>query len=420
MNAADKDPPRRVNIVNQASPELDFAADALADAGLLRAYLRPYTSRGRAWERLLGAVPGIGGVYRSTFGRRAVALRVPPERLVHAGVAYDFAYAALSRIGARGVAAATRVSVDCLRRQARAIDHRAARLLERDTVMLAASGSVLTTAPRARAAGARLVVNYPWVHPRTFDWSTGPAATRRLAEIAGTEELDRRLAPEFAAAERILVGSRYAANTFVAAGFEESRLSVIPFGVDTILFSPRHVDRQRGFRVLYVGRLTVLKGIEHLLEAFSASADPDWTLSLVGNPTLDTPPLRVRRGRLEHLRNVPRAQLPAIYGSADVFVLPTLGEGLGLVALEAMACGIPLVVTPNGPGEVVRDGVDGFVVAAGDTVAIGERLRTLAASTDLRNSMGIAARQRSLEFDWSTYGQRVVRLVHSMDREGGA
>lgn len=402
---------RYASLVNAGSPELDYAADALATAGLLRVYLRPYANRGRGWERLLRVTPGLETLYRDTVGRREVALQVPPERLVVAGVGYDLAYAALARLGARGLTLATRASISCEERRARVIDRRAAGLLGPGTVMLAAAGTVATSAPLARAAGTRLLLNYPGVHPRTFDWSGGSAATRRLAAIAGTEELQRRHAPEFEAAERVLVGSQYAADTFRAAGFDASRLAVIPYGVDTALFAPGASAPRRGFRVLYVGRLTVLKGLEQLLDAFSTSAEPDWILRLVGNPKPDTPPLRVRRGRLEHVRNVPRIALPAIYRDADVFVLPTLGEGLGLVALEAMACGLPVVVTPSGPGEVVRDGVDGFVVPPGDTATLGECLRVLAGSPDLRARMGAAARERSLEFDWSSYARRVVELI---------
>jgi glycosyltransferase involved in cell wall biosynthesis len=406
-----------VSVVNAGSPELDYAADALAAAGLLRVYLRPYASRGRRWERLVSAAPGLSTIYRGTFGRRDVARGVSPERLVSAGVGYDFAYAALLRLGAHGLAPATRAARACVDRRARAIDRRATRLLAPGTLMLASAGTVATSAPLARAAGTRLVLNYPRVHPRTFDWSSGSPATRRLAAIAGTEELARRFAPEFAAADRVLLGSQYAADTFRAAGFDASRLAVIPYGVDTTLFAPGACAPRRGFQVLYVGRLTVLKGLEHLLDAFSASAEPDWTLRLVGNLSPDTPQLRVRRGRLEHMRNMPRTALPAVYREADVFVLPTLGEGLGLVALEAMACGLPIVVTPNGPGEVVRDGVDGFVVPAADAVALAERLRVLAESPDLRARMGAAARERSLAFGWPTYAQRVVELVEALHEE---
>ena len=77
-----------------------------------------------------------------------------------------------------------------------------------------------------------------------------------------------------------------------------------------------------------------------------------------------------------------------MYRAADVFVFPTLVEGLGLVVLEAMACGLPVIVTSRGPDEVVRDGVDGYVVPAGDSTAIIEALERLYADAGCVCSWG--------------------------------
>jgi len=101
------------------------------------------------------------------------------------------------------------------------------------------------------------------------------------------------------------------------------------------------------------------------------------------------------RDLYRHTAHVPQAQLPQVYGAADVFVFPTLLEGLGLVVLQAMACGLPVIVTPRGPDEVVRDGVDGYVVPAVDSNSIIEALERLYSDAELRLQLGRNARSQA-------------------------
>ena len=100
---------------------------------------------------------------------------------------------------------------------------------------------------------------------------------------------------------------------------------------------------------------------------------------------------------------------------ADVFVLPTLCEGFALAHLEAMACGVPVVTTPN-CGSVVRDGVDGFIVPIRDAEALAEKIELLVTDRELRTRLGHNARERAREFTWDRYGQRLFaafeRLRH--------
>ena len=94
-----------------------------------------------------------------------------------------------------------------------------------------------------------------------------------------------------------------------------------------------------------------------------------------------------------------------------MFVFPTLIEGMPIVVLEAMASGLPVITTPNGPGDIVRDGVDGFVVPIRDPDAIVEKLEYLRAHPEHRREMGINARQRALEFSWAAYQRRGVEVL---------
>ena len=117
------------------------------------------------------------------------------------------------------------------------------------------------------------------------------------------------------------------------------------------------------------------------------------------------------RDLFRHVPHVPQHMLADLYRQADVFVFPTLIEGLGLVVLEAMASGLPVITTPNGPGDVVRDGIDGFVVPIRDSGAITEKLEFLRAHPDRRAEMGRNARERALSFTWKEYRRKVLQFL---------
>jgi glycosyltransferase involved in cell wall biosynthesis len=106
-----------------------------------------------------------------------------------------------------------------------------------------------------------------------------------------------------------------------------------------------------------------------------------------------------------------------LYRESDVFVFPTLLEGMPLVVLEAMACGLPVITTANGPGDIVRDGVDGFIVPARDADVISERLERLYRDPELRATMGRNASARAREFDWPAYTDRAFAALTSVSSE---
>ena len=95
---------------------------------------------------------------------------------------------------------------------------------------------------------------------------------------------------------------------------------------------------------------------------------------------------------------------------ADVFVFPSLFEGSAVVTYEALACGLPSVVTPNA-GSVVRDGVEGFVVPPRDVEALAGRMERLGLDPDLRAEMAARARVRALEFDWPRYHSALIEAL---------
>jgi rhamnosyl/mannosyltransferase len=187
------------------------------------------------------------------------------------------------------------------------------------------------------------------------------------------------------------------------------RVEVVPFGVSLERYRQggRLADELRaaipGPRVLFVGRFVYYKGIEVLIDAMARSAG---TLLLVGEGPLE-PALRQRaaaRGladRVRFLGRVPDDDLPAYYQAADLFVLPSVAktETFGVVQIEAMAAGVPVISTnlPTGVPWVNQDGVSGLIVPPGDSDALANAIARLTNDSGLRARLGLNAAARAHE-----------------------
>jgi glycosyltransferase involved in cell wall biosynthesis len=235
-------------------------------------------------------------------------------------------------------------------------------------------------------------------------------------------KLASRLQAEVLAADYLLVPSASVAESVVALGVLPTRVITVPFGVDVKHFRPRlpsHRSANDRFRVLFVGKFDLRKGIHHLLEAWHDLALPNSELVIVGPPG-DLNFVRKMRaqysGIFTEVGNVPHRLLPELYAQADVCVFPSLAEGSALVTYEALASGLPCIVTYEA-GSVVRDGIDGFVVPRGDIPSLKERLLRLYHDGALRRQMSVAARQRAEEYSWQHYHMRLVDALVCMVAE---
>lgn len=205
-------------------------------------------------------------------------------------------------------------------------------------------------------------------------------------------------------------------------GFEahRDRWSILFAGIDTERFSPPGEDACRA-GVLFVGRLLPHKGIDVLVRA----VDPGVPLRIVGRPYHDEYLVLLRRlaeGKdVTFVTDATDEQILSFYRSAAVSVLPSvnrtvygdytsLPELLGFTAMEAMACGTPVVVSRvGGLHHVVDDGATGYLVPPGDADALGDRLRRLLADPALAAGMGTAARRRIEDlFTWDQVAQRCL------------
>lgn len=175
-------------------------------------------------------------------------------------------------------------------------------------------------------------------------------------------------------------------------GARARRLTVIHNGVDTTRFQPAATRTHDGVRILFAGNPLRRKGF-HYLAALAASLPPGVTLHYTSGMRDHT--RSARTPGLHPLPAVPHEDMPALYQAHDILLFPTLREGFGLVAAEAMACGLPVVATDcSSLPELVVDGKGGLLFAPGDMAGMREKVLRLAQDATLRAEMGAFNRER--------------------------
>ena len=177
----------------------------------------------------------------------------------------------------------------------------------------------------------------------------------------------------------------------------------------------------RAKRVVTIGRYAYQKGYDLLLQAWAEVEKqyPDWTLDIYGQG--DQTIYRELMGDLGidanrcHL-NGPVEDVVKTYQDSAIFVLSSRFEGFGLVLVEAMACGLPVVSfdCPAGPDEIITDGVDGLLVSSGDVQALAKKLMALIADEDLRQRLGKQARQTAQRYNMAAISNQWKTLFEKL------
>lgn len=229
-------------------------------------------------------------------------------------------------------------------------------------------------------------------------------------EIRFTEE--HRVAGD---ADKIVVWTEGEADFFAAEmGVSTDKVAVVAPGVDTDLFrnTARVSGKPEPKRVLYVGRLDALKGVDLLVEAFSCliKRGVDAELQIVGGGSADE--FRRVLGRISELRLSDRVKMPGVlpqselvdvYSSATCIVAPSFHETFGLAVLEAAACGTPAVAADvDGLRSIVVDGETGYLVQDRDPEEYADRIAELIENDEIRSRMSFAARARAETLSWDS------------------
>jgi phosphatidylinositol alpha-mannosyltransferase len=283
--------------------------------------------------------------------------------------------------------------------------------------------SVRLVAAELAAFRPELVHVHEPLTPSTSMWATLAAKVPVVATFHSGAERSRLY--DLAAPLLRLVARRVAIRIAVseaAAAFARRRIGgpfeIVPNGTDVERFATaRPKDLGPGTKLLFVGRLDERKGFPVAVGAFArlAAERPDLHLVVVGDGP-DRAALSSLsddvRGRVRLLGTIPNVDLPPYHAACDLFLGTAVGgESFGMVLVEAMAAGLP-VVASRIPGytEVVRDGVDGLLVPPRDPSAVARAAARMLDDLGLAEAFRTAGRDRARSFDWSVVTARLEAL----------
>jgi len=281
-----------------------------------------------------------------------------------------------------------------------------------------------------------------WDVPLLMTFHTLAQAKNNVARSASENEATQRVV-----AERRLMHSVDAVMAFNPQEkaemtwyyrAEPGKVCVVPAGVDTTRFRPG--DRAEARRlldlppddpvILFVGRIDPIKGIDVLVDALCGLRSEMWLtapprLLLVGGgegePAFETLIARASAqnllDRIDFVGSVPHTDLPLYYHAADVVAVPSFYESFGLVAVEAMACGTPVVASrAGGLAFTVDDGQTGYLVQHNDPDALAAQLHTVLTDAPLRARLGAQATIAAQRFAWPVVASRVVHVYDRLIR----
>jgi glycosyltransferase involved in cell wall biosynthesis len=263
-----------------------------------------------------------------------------------------------------------------------------------------------------------------WVAARmrqeAWQWGDPRAA---LGGNHNSAEILERQANEFALSAGVIVASNLARRSLTESGVSTAKIQVAALGVDSRRFRPlANGSGKRPFRLLHAGPVNFNKGVHRLIDAFRRADLPDAELWITGRAQ-DPDALEVFRRlagdgketRVMFRDATPQSQLPELFAKCDLFVLATLADGFGLTVLQALACGMPVIVTDGAGCAEVLDGCPAAeIIPAGDSGRLAEaiefkyqRRRDAADWAGLR----VAARRWAEALSWERHAARLLEVI---------
>lgn len=221
-----------------------------------------------------------------------------------------------------------------------------------------------------------------------------------------------RLKKELEKTNIFLVPSNFVKKSLLYSGINEMQIKVCPYGSNFKSVDKKYiVNKNAPLKAVYVGNVTEMKGIYYLLEAMLRLSSNDVNLTVIGNFDNNSRIFDKYMKKIKFLGRVPHEKIKDILLNSDLFVFPSLGEGLSLAVLEAMACGLPCIVSENsGANDAIIDKVNGFVIKIQDIEEIKQKIRWFIRNREQIPLMGKKASEIARNYTWENYEKNIDKV----------
>lgn len=255
-------------------------------------------------------------------------------------------------------------------------------------------------------------------------------------DLTVPDEFYQRHHEEWSVADNIVVNSKFTCEALVKQGVSREKVSVVPLSYDPVIFTEQNkviirdelarlcingFSPQRPLRVLFLGQVMLRKGIQYLMKAAELLQKYPVVFDIVGPIYISDKALATASKNINFHGRVARNDIAGWYKSSDLFILPTLSDGFAITQLEAMSYGLPVIVTAN-CGDVVDDGVDGFVLPVRDIDSIVRVICQYLEHPGILELQREAAFQKSKLFSLDRVGEELLskqRNIISQSKLGG-
>lgn len=244
------------------------------------------------------------------------------------------------------------------------------------------------------------------------------SAYSRHIEKRETRRTARRRS-EWELADGVIAASTFTRDSFAKDGRDVTKLHVIPYGAPPPASRAEALDQRDSSRRLsfvWAGTFSVRKGAHYLLDAWRGRGFGDSAaLDVYGSVTLPPSLLQSAPAGIRFHGPIARSDLLNAFRRADALIFPTLCDGFGMVVTEAWSQGLPVITTPRaGACDLLRPGENGFIVPAGDALALAEQIESLIASPALLSPMREVALATAAHWQWSDYRAKLSTVVRQM------
>lgn len=282
------------------------------------------------------------------------------------------------------------------------------------------SGSGFSAIKKARNKGVKIIVDHSIAHPGYMDRQLREEFEKQglKFELGMDSTFWRAVIEDCKCADILLVNSQFVRKTFVEFGYDEKKIAVVTQGVRDDFFSlKKDYSKEKKIKILFTGSFGFRKGGEYILSAMKKLDEIGFSyeMFIVGSYAGSEELIRkYKSDNVKFVGHVVQNELKEFLKKADIYLFPSLSEGCASSAMEAMAAGLPVVVTEE-TGLPVENDIDGIIIPSKSTDEIVRAVIRLSEDSAKRKYLGINAAQKiQKDFTWERYAEQVVEVYKSV------